>query len=100
VAIRALLENAVESNEGGHALVEIVPTGGRVRIVIADRGPGMTEASFEKATEPLFTTKPGRLGLGLNIAERIARRHSGSVSHEPSERGARIALDLPAEAAK
>jgi signal transduction histidine kinase len=92
LAIRALLENALEA--AGSARLEVSSAGARLRVVVTDDGPGM---SFEQAMRPLFTTKPGRLGLGLNVAERIARRHSGSIVVDASERGARVALELPAK---
>jgi signal transduction histidine kinase len=48
---------------------------------------------------PLTSTKPGHVGLGLNIARRIARRYGGDVYVVPTARGATLSLavtrDLP-----
>ena len=46
--------------------------------------------------EPFFSTKPGRLGLGLNIARRIAGRWGGTVDLLPGQsRGVVSTLSLP-----
>jgi len=94
VALRALIENAAESHEHARVRLEAARFEDRARLVIIDDGPGLSD--LDRAMRPTFTTKPGRVGLGLNVAERIARRHGGSISLGPTERGARLCLELPA----
>jgi C4-dicarboxylate-specific signal transduction histidine kinase len=36
--------------------------------------------TMARAIEPFFSTKPGRLGVGLTIANGIWRRHRGTLS--------------------
>lgn len=74
--------------------------GDRVRISVADNGPGIDPAVREKIFEPFFTTKPvgSGLGLGLSIVDSVVRDISGSVRIEdPAEgRGACFVIELPA----
>jgi C4-dicarboxylate-specific signal transduction histidine kinase len=65
-------------------------------IEVADDGPGVDEAGRLQARDPFFTTRPGRLGLGLPIAARIAGRWRGALELAPGEaRGLRARLLLP-----
>jgi hypothetical protein len=54
----------------------------RVRITIADNGPGMSETVQHRLFDPFFTTKPiGRgTGLGMSISYQIVtEKHGGSL---------------------
>ena len=53
---------------------------GWVVFEIRDSGQGMTPEVLERAVEPFFSTKPGRMGVGLSIANGIWRRHKGTLS--------------------
>ena len=48
-------------------------------IEVTDDGPGLNEEGRRRAREPFFTTKPGRLGIGLGVAARIAQRWRGAI---------------------
>jgi two-component system osmolarity sensor histidine kinase EnvZ len=54
-------------------------------IAVADGGPGIPEAEWERAKQPFQRLDPargglGHSGLGLAIAERVARAHGGTLS--------------------
>jgi signal transduction histidine kinase len=66
-----------------------------VAVEIADDGPGLDEGGRRRALEPFFTTKAGRLGIGLNVAARIAQRWRGTVQLEAAPRGLVARLTLP-----
>jgi signal transduction histidine kinase len=53
---------------------------GWVVLEVRDSGQGMEELILQRAVEPFFTTKSGRLGIGLSIANGLWRRHRGTLS--------------------
>jgi nitrogen fixation/metabolism regulation signal transduction histidine kinase len=64
-------------------------------IVIEDRGMGIANA--ENLFVPFYTTKPAGSGVGLALAQQIARAHGGEivlVNREDGE-GARATIRLP-----
>jgi signal transduction histidine kinase len=67
-------------------------------VEIWDTGPGIPSELQERIFEPFFTTKaPGRgLGLGLDYAMRIVRKHRGhlSVKSQPGSTCFRVHLPL------
>jgi signal transduction histidine kinase len=96
-----LLSNAYDAApaEGGQVLITGRRRGEMVVLSVADNGPGVPEAIRERLFDPFFTTKPpGRgVGLGLNIAWRVAQRHRGTLALVPSPLpGACFELVLPA----
>jgi signal transduction histidine kinase len=70
-----------------------------VLVAVRDTGPGLDPAQLGRLFEPLHTTKPGRLGLGLSICRSFVEAHGGRLwagANEP--RGAVFRFTLPAEA--
>src|SRR5437764_18809 len=74
----------------------------RVRMRIADTGPGIPDALLPHLFTPFFTTKePGQgTGLGLSITHSIVDAHGGRVALERSadgsgREGAAFLVDLP-----
>lgn len=53
---------------------------GWILLEVRDTGAGMSAEVLSRATEPFFTTKPDRLGIGLTIANGIWRRHRGTLA--------------------
>lgn len=51
-----------------------------IEIIVADFGPGIPEDKLSMVKEPLFTTKSFGPGLGLAIADQIARQHGGTLT--------------------
>jgi len=98
-----LLQNALDAMPGGGDLrVEAEAEDGSVRVLVADGGPGMTEAVRRRVFDPFFTTKgPGRgTGLGLSISHRIVRDHGGEISVESRPgSGSAFTVRLPAAGA-
>lgn len=98
-AISALLFNAVHAaGPGGAVLVDTRLERRWALIEVTDDGPGMTEDVRRRAKEPFFTTRLGEhLGLGLTIAEGVARRFGGSLALRSAPGGGTSAvLRLPA----
>jgi signal transduction histidine kinase len=72
----------------------------RVRIEVADNGPGMSAETRRRAFEPFFTTKAPGVGTGLGLSVSyfiITKGHGGtmSVDSRPGE-GTRFTIELPA----
>jgi signal transduction histidine kinase len=92
-AVGNVVGNAIEHGRGRIEL-SARHFGERVRIEVVDDGPGLPAPVADLAARP--RAGRGSRGRGLAIAAEIARRHGGRLASAPSERGARLALDLPA----
>ena len=67
-----------------------------VVIVIEDNGPGIPDALRQEVFEPLFSTKPFGVGLGLATVRRIVEQHAGELRLEAAlEHGTRAVVSLP-----
>ncbi len=72
----------------------------RVRLTVADNGPGFQDELLARIFEPYVTTKPRGTGLGLAIVKRILDEHNGAVEIDSQPTGATVSVLLPrAEAA-
>jgi len=87
----SLIINACEAM-GNSGRIDIYEEEGRVKdmgdvvfIRLADNGPGIPDSIKEKIFQPFFTTKEEGTGLGLAIAERIIKKHRGSLRVESRE---------------
>jgi signal transduction histidine kinase len=98
----ALIENALDAMETvdrGSVLRLTCRVEGDVLLTqIEDNGPGIPSELLDRIFEPFFTTKPPghALGLGLDNAMRIVRRHRGhlGVRSEPASTCFRVRLPL------
>jgi two-component system sensor histidine kinase HydH len=94
-----LVTNAAEAlGPGGTIELRAKEEAGAVVLAVADDGPGVPEAERERIFEPFYTTKPRGTGLGLAMAERIARAHGGTLRLAPGAgagaRGAGACFEL------
>jgi signal transduction histidine kinase len=83
--ISHILQNAREAMPAGSGVVAFATsTDPRnwIFLTIRDSGCGMVPEVLKQASEPFFTTKPERWGVGLTIAHGIWRRHRGAFSIE------------------
>ena len=88
-----LLANAIEHG-GGDVEVRGGAAQGRARIEVIDAGAGLPAPVAELTRRPHHGR--GTRGRGLAIATAIATGHGGRLAAAPSERGARLVLELPA----
>ena len=71
--------------------------GEHVKFVLEDDGSGIADDVRERVFEPGFTTKRGRMGLGLTAVSRWVRRRQGCIGiKSAAPHGARVELYLPA----
>jgi signal transduction histidine kinase len=68
-----------------------------VAISVIDNGLGIPPENMAKLFEPLFTTKPNGIGLGLAVSQKLAGANGGriEVQSEPGQ-GSTFTLYLPA----
>ncbi len=99
--IANLLDNS-RQHAGEHACVTIRanntgPDDSELIIVIADNGPGISQANAGKIFQPFFTTarKQGGTGLGLAVVQSLLNAHRGSIRLLASASGAAFELRLP-----
>lgn len=96
----ALIENGLDAmgNEGRMRL-GCRREGEMLLVEIWDCGPGIPPEIQERIFEPFFSTKPpGRgLGLGLDQAMRIVRKHRGHISVESQPGSTCFRVRLPIE---
>jgi signal transduction histidine kinase len=103
--IRNLLENARRHAGGAgiEAALESLPGSlpGGVRLVVADRGPGVAAHERERIFEPFYRPaghsegEDGGVGLGLALVREIARHHGGDARCLAREGGGtRFEVDL------
>lgn len=98
-ALANLLDNAVRHGAAVVALtVEHGPDGAVVRL--QDDGPGVSAAARADLQDALATQRyEGRTGLGLMLADLVARAHGGQVQLPASPTGFSVALHLPKQPA-
>ncbi|MEV3978950.1 HAMP domain-containing sensor histidine kinase [Nonomuraea sp. NPDC049758] len=95
-----LLDNA-ERHADTMITVTVGEQEGRAVLEVLDDGAGIApdqrEAVFRRFTRLADSRRrdAGGTGLGLPIAREIAENHEGTLTIEPSERGARFVLQIP-----
>jgi signal transduction histidine kinase len=101
-AVRMLVVNAIEAASAG-GRVELASegesTGPRVRVIVADDGPGMDPETAAAAADPFFSGREaGRgIGLGLPKAGRLIESSGGTLRIESRPgQGTRCIVELPA----
>jgi signal transduction histidine kinase len=94
--IRNLLENAHRHAGGSVVEASVTQLGdGRVRLTVADRGPGVPESERNRIFEPFYRPpgakeSDGGVGLGLALVRQIAQRHFGDVRYAPRDGGGSV----------
>jgi len=95
-----LVDNAIEATEKRGTVVistEFDRSQGRVRLGVADDGPGIPVEARDRLFVPHFSTKKRGSGLGLAIVSRIVQEHHGVIRVEDNRpHGARFVVELPA----
>jgi signal transduction histidine kinase len=82
IAIDALVTNAVDvlHGHGGHVDLQLTTRGADAVLRVSDDGPGIDPELRARLFEPLTTTKPTGLGLGLSIARALSRAGGGDLA--------------------
>ena len=99
-AISNLLDNAVKyTPRKGTIAITVAANAQFVTCTIADNGPGIPELFREKVKERFFRLDQSRheagTGLGMSLADAVAKLHNGELKLEDNNPGLRISLILP-----
>ena len=79
-----LITNAIEAMAGKEGLRILgvrseVSKEGVVAVSVADTGKGIQSQEIDQIFNPLFTTKPDGMGMGLSICRSIVESHDGNL---------------------
>ncbi len=68
-----------------------------MRVTVQDSGSGLDPQTLERVFDPLYTTKPRGMGMGLSISRTIVENHGGRLSVVAQDGpGATFEFTLPA----
>jgi len=96
-----LIANAIKfSAEDSPVELAVHQVDGRACCIVRDHGPGVPEAELSSLFRPLFrgsnASRAEGHGLGLAIAQRVARAHGGGIEARNAEGGGlQVELTLP-----
>jgi signal transduction histidine kinase len=78
-----LLLNAADSMQPGErGGVSVEVAGENVEVAVWDEGRGISREDMQRIFEPFFSTKDDGTGLGLAVAQRVARAHGSELTVE------------------
>jgi signal transduction histidine kinase len=85
-----------EMSQGGRLGIEITQHDNRVIVKVSDSGGGIPEDSLQNIFEPFYSTKSRGTGMGLPVAQRIARMYEGILTVEKtSSQGTVFRMEFP-----
>ncbi len=96
-----LIDNAVKySHPGGQVRISVAETPQQVRVSVEDNGRGMDQESLTHIFRRFYRVDPSRTGaghgLGLSLAESIARAHGANIEVESDlGKGSRFDVVFP-----
>ena len=87
------------NGEQPEIVVKATGEGDRILLTVTDSGPGIPESDRGRAVERFVRLEQSRSmpgsGLGLSLANAVARLHGGELRLEDNQPGLRIVLALP-----
>ena len=98
-ALINLIDNAIGALIGpGNIIINVAhdPILKKVRMEVADDGPGISDEDKTRLFQPNFSTKKTGMGLGLTIVSTIIADHHGMINvQDNAPRGAKFVIELP-----
>lgn len=75
-----ILRNAFQAMpEGGTLTLRTAYRDGGISVSISDTGAGIVAENLPRLFEPLFSTRPKGVGLGLAVCKSLVERHGGTI---------------------
>ena len=92
-----LVTNACDAMpDGGVLTINAASTDQNIVLTITDTGRGIADEDMERVFEPLFTTKPRGIGLGLAITKMLVEANRGTIDVASEKNaGTTFTLTLP-----
>lgn len=99
-AIRNIVINACKYSPDHQAKIGLHVMNGEIRILVADKGPGISKEELENIFLPFYRTasagKEKGFGLGLSLANLIIQLHNGNIRVNPNiGKGSVFSICLP-----
>jgi signal transduction histidine kinase len=99
-AIANLLDNAVKyTPAGGRVELAIEELAGKVRLIVADTGPGIPTEDRARVLERFVRLDSARAepgsGLGLSLVAAVCRLHHAQLALEDNGPGLRVVVEFP-----
>lgn len=100
-AVLNLIDNALDavevSGQPGQLTLRTRQVDSDVVLDVVDSGPGIPQRDLDSIFDPLVTSRPDRLGMGLAVCRSIVVGHNGRLWAENNpDRGATFHMALPA----
>ena len=99
IVLSNLVRNARDAMEedGGRLTLAAARHGtAEIMLRVEDTGPGIPREQMAKVMEPLHTTKPRGMGLGLALSRTIVDKHGGRIDFQSEPgRGTTFTVTLP-----
>lgn len=94
-----LLSNGIQAVSGSGKITisaKKIAKNKKCVIKIQDDGPGVAPENLNKVFEPLYSSKPKGIGLGLSICKQIIESYGGSIKlTSRAGKGTTVRLELP-----
>jgi signal transduction histidine kinase len=92
-----IILNAVQAMpDGGTLTLTSKAHSQNVTVSVADTGVGISPEALQKLFEPLYTTKPKGIGLGLAITRSMVEAHGGTITVQSEVgQGTTFTITLP-----
>ncbi len=99
-AIDAAASSASVPNGGANRLGKVRLTlrrlgSDRLRLAVTDSGAGPSSEIALRMFEPFITEKPGGVGLGLSMVNRVVQQHGGTVDWYRHDNQTEFVVELP-----
>jgi two-component system, OmpR family, sensor histidine kinase ArlS len=99
-ALNNIVLNACKYSPDHHANVELLIISQEIKILVEDKGEGISENDLEKVFQPFYRSESARsydgFGLGLSLSNRIIKLHKGFIQVDSEiNKGTRMTIVLP-----
>lgn len=95
-ALSNVVRNALDAlGSRGTLRIDVEEEGDEILVAISDTGPGLSPQIRAHLFEPLHSTKPLGIGLGLVTARTFIEAHGGRIQAIDVANGARFEIRLP-----